>query len=133
MRSPHKLSAGLTEESVKPRCTNKATLIEILLFYLLFIYNKYHATNSMKRLKRPTSVFLQGDVGHVRSFLLKTWRIGETKMHVCHKFQINMSKGIRQFQDLFEVPLYWDNPSPPHDMLKVNKCQISNIMKCKMS
>ena len=87
-----------------------------------------HATNSMKRLKQPTSVFLQRDVGHVRSSLLNTWRTRETKMHVSRKFQIlwtiqggTMAKGISRFQDLFKVPEYWDNPSPP---LTLGSCSL---------
>ena len=41
-----------------------------------------HANKSMKRLKWPTSVFLQGAFGYFRSSLLKTWCTEETKTHV---------------------------------------------------
>ena len=48
-----------------------------------------HAKNSRKRPKRPTSVFLQGDVGQwlmadvrVRSSLLKIWKTRKTKTPV---------------------------------------------------
>ena len=47
-----------------------------------------HATKSMKMLEWSTSVFLQGDVGHIGSSLLKTWKTGETKSSVSQYFQI---------------------------------------------
>ena len=45
------------------------------------------AKKSMKKLKRPTSVFQQGDVGHVRSSLLKTWKTRETKTQITQNFE----------------------------------------------
>ena len=44
-----------------------------------------HAKKSMKMLKRLTSVFQQGDVDHVRSSLLKTWKTKETKTQITQK------------------------------------------------
>ena len=45
------------------------------------------AKKSMKKLKRPTSVFQQGDVGHVRSSLLKTWKTRETEALITQNFE----------------------------------------------
>ena len=44
-----------------------------------------HAKKSMKRLKRPNSLFLQGEVS---SAVLKTWKTRETKTRITQNFQI---------------------------------------------
>ena len=46
-----------------------------------------HTKNSMKRLKRATLVFLQGEVSYVWSSLLKTWKTGETKIQITQNFE----------------------------------------------
>ena len=43
-----------------------------------------HAKKSMKRLKRPNSLFLQGEVS---SAVLKTWKTGETKTWITQNFK----------------------------------------------
>ena len=44
-----------------------------------------NAKKSMKRLKRPNSLFLQGEVS---SAVLKTWKTRETKTRITQNFQI---------------------------------------------
>ena len=44
-----------------------------------------HAKKSMKEVKRPNSLFLQGEVS---SAVLKTWKTGETKTWITQNFQI---------------------------------------------
>ena len=47
-----------------------------------------HTKNSMKRIKRPTSVVLQGEVSSVMSSLLKTWKTRETKTWITQHFEL---------------------------------------------
>ncbi len=44
-----------------------------------------HTKNSMEKLKRPNSLFLQGEVS---SAVLKTWKTRETKTRITQNFQI---------------------------------------------